>query len=95
MATVTYTEARDNLASVWDQVVSTREPVLITRRGHPDIALLPADELSGLMETAHLLRSPANAQRLLGALKRARAGKGRVASVEDLRKKSGIDEAHH
>ncbi len=93
MSTVTYTEARDHLAAVWDQVISSREPVLITRRGHPDIALLPADELSSLVETAHLLRSPENARRLLGALKRARAGKGRGASLQELRKKSGIDEA--
>ncbi len=93
MSTVTYTEARDKLASVWDHVVSTREAVLITRRGHPDIALLPADELSSLMETAHLLRSPANARCLLGALKRAQAGKGRAMGAEELRKKSRIDEA--
>ena len=92
MATVTYTEARDKLASVWDEVVSSREPIVIKRRGHPDIALLPADELSSLMETAHLLRSPANARRLLGALKRANSGKGRKLTVEELRKKSGMDE---
>jgi antitoxin YefM len=45
------------------------------------------------METAHLLRSPANAGRLLTAIKRARAGKGRPMTIEELRKKSGIDEA--
>ena len=94
MGTVTYTEARDRLAFVWDQVVSTREPVVIKRRGHPDIAMLPADELSSLMETAHLLRSPVNARRLLGAMKRARSGKGRAMTPEELRKKSGIDETH-
>jgi antitoxin YefM len=92
MATLTYTEARDRLASVWDEVLSSREPVVIKRRGHPDVALLPADELSSLMETAHLLRSPANARRLLGALKRARSGKGRKMTLEELRKKSGMDE---
>lgn len=92
MGTVTYTEAREKLASLWNEVVSSREAVVIKRRGHPDIAMLPADELSSLMETAHLLRSPANAQRLLGALKRARSGKGRAMTMDDLRKKSGIDE---
>ncbi len=91
MERVTYTQAREKLASLWNEVVSTREAVLIKRRGHPDIALLPADELSSLVETAHLLRSPENARRLLGALKRARAGKGRAMTMDDLRKKSGID----
>jgi antitoxin YefM len=94
MGTLTYTEARDKLATVWDEVVSSREHVVIKRRGHPDVALLPADELSGLLETAYLLRSPANARRLLGALKRARAGKGQVMKIEELRKKSGIDATH-
>ena len=93
MGTLTYTEARDNLASVWDDVVSTREAVVIKRRGHPDVAILPADELSSLMETAHLLRSPKNARRLLGALKRARAGKGTQVTAELLRKKAGLNEA--
>jgi antitoxin YefM len=93
MGTVTYTEARARLAALWDEVVSSREAVLIKRRGHPDIAMLPAEELSSLMETAHLLRSPANAGRLLTAIKRARAGKGRPMTIEELRKKSGIDEA--
>lgn len=93
MEYVTYTEARDHLATVWDEVVSSREPMLIKRRGHADVALLPADELSSLMETAYLLRSPANARRLLDALKRARAGKGKGMTLEVLRKKSGVDEA--
>jgi len=93
METVTYTEAREKLASLWDEVVSSREAVVIKRRGHPDIAMLPAEELSSLMETAYLLRSPENARRLLGALKRARAGKGRVMTLEQIRKESGIDEA--
>lgn len=92
METLTYTDVRDRLASVWDEVLSSREPVVIKRRGHADVALLPADELSSLMETAHLLRSPANAQRLLGALKRVRSGKGRKLTVEELRRKSGSDE---
>jgi antitoxin YefM len=66
--------------------------VLIKRRGRPDVALLPADELSSLMETAHLLRSPENGKRLMSALKRARAGKGKRMTVAELRKASGIDE---
>ncbi|MBE0644965.1 MAG: type II toxin-antitoxin system Phd/YefM family antitoxin [Bacteroidetes bacterium] len=87
---VTYTHARETLASLCDEVVSTREPAIITRRDKDDVALVAADELSGLLETAHLLRSDRNAQRLLKALLRARAGKGRPASVEQLRRRAGL-----
>jgi antitoxin YefM len=52
--------------------------------------MVPADELAGLMETAHLLRSPKNAQRLLSALRRAKAGKGTPETVDKLRQELGI-----
>jgi antitoxin YefM len=73
----TYTRLRENLASVLDQVSEDREVVIVRRRGAQDVALIPADELSGLMETAHLLRSPANAKRLLTALQRTERKKGK------------------
>ncbi len=66
----TYTQARSNLARLFDQVTQDREVVIIERRGADPVALIAADELSGLLETAHLLRSPANARRLLTALAR-------------------------
>jgi antitoxin YefM len=68
--TGTYSYARDNLAQLWDEVEDSREEVIFTRRGHEDLALLPARELRSLQETAHLLRSPQNATRLLRALAR-------------------------
>ena len=73
----TYTRLRENLASVLDQVSEDREVVIVRRRGAQDVALIPADELSGLMETAHLLRSPANAKRLQTALQRTERKKGK------------------
>ncbi|MBC8010117.1 MAG: type II toxin-antitoxin system prevent-host-death family antitoxin [Burkholderiales bacterium] len=76
MTTLSYTEARDKLASVWDETVSTREPVVLERRGHESVVLVPLDEWQGVVETAHLLRSPANARRLLSALKRLEKGAG-------------------
>lgn len=85
-STVSYTEARANLAALWDQVVADREPVALRRRGAEDVALVPAAELAGLVETAHLLRSPHNAERLLAALARARAGEGAPGSVADFRR---------
>lgn len=68
----TYTHARANLAALCDKVTSTSEPIVIHRRGSEDVALVAAPELRGLIETAHLLRSPSNARRLLTALLRAR-----------------------
>jgi toxin YoeB len=75
-----YTRLRDNLATVLDQVSEDRQVVIIRRRGAPDVALIPADELSGLMETAHLLRSPANAKRLLTAQRRSVRRKGKPST---------------
>ena len=88
MTTISYTEARDRLASVWDETVSTREPVLIDRRGHESVVLVPASEWEGLMETAHLLRSPANARRLLAALNRLEQGEGLELSLDALAEKT-------
>jgi len=87
MATeTTYTSLRANLAGVLDQVMDQRQTVIVRRRGSRDVALVPADELAGLIETAHLLRSPRNARRLLTALGRAERGKGRSTTVAQLRR---------
>jgi antitoxin YefM len=86
----TYSHLRQNLASVLDRVVEDRVTVIIRRKKSEDVALIPAAELAGLMETAHLLRSPKNAKRLLGALARARRGQGRVITVAKLRKDLGL-----
>jgi antitoxin YefM len=86
MATeTTYTNLRENLASFLDRVVDQQETVIVRRQGSRDVALVPASELEGLMETAHLLRSPENAQRLLKALNRAVHGKGKPATSAELR----------
>lgn len=90
MSTVTYTEARENLASLWDKTVASREPVVISRRGAESVVMLPLDEWEGLNETAHLLRSPANARRLLSALRRAEKGAGRAMTRDALAKAVGL-----
>lgn len=71
MNTATYIHLRENLAELWNQIEDTQEPIIVKRRGHQDMALLPADELASLRETAYLLRSPKNAQRLLESIARA------------------------
>jgi antitoxin YefM len=91
MSTITYSTARDHLAEVWDKTVSTREPVIVSRRGAESIVMLPLEEWEGLQETAHLLRSPANARRLLAALNRLDRGEGDILSMESLERHSGLE----
>lgn len=88
----TYTQAREKLAALLNEVTSSREPVVIRRRGAEDVALIAADELRSLMETAHLLRSPVNAERLLRALARARRSKLPSTNVAKLRRDLGLGE---
>jgi antitoxin YefM len=86
----TYTNLRQSLASVLDRVANDHEVVIVRRKGDKKVAMVPADELTGLLETAHLLRSPKNAQRLLAALRRANAGKSKPESLEKFRREVGL-----
>ena len=87
----TYTQARANLADLCNEVTDNREVVIISRRGAEDVALIAASELSGLDETAHLLRSPKNAERLLTALERSKSGTVKPQTVEQLRRDFGLE----
>ncbi|WP_084502967.1 type II toxin-antitoxin system Phd/YefM family antitoxin [Desulfatirhabdium butyrativorans] len=87
----TYTHARAKLDSILDMVTKNREVVIIQRRGSEDVALITADELAGIMETAHLLRSPNNARRLLAALDRARKASGASQTIDELRNEVGFE----
>jgi antitoxin YefM len=87
----TYSNARNKLASLLSRVIDEQEIVVINRRGHEDVALISAAELSSLTETAHLLRSPKNAQRLLKALHRAQAQTEKSGTLEDLREETGVE----
>jgi len=86
----TYTSLRERLASVLKQVADDHEVVIVRRRRAKDVALVPAEELASLMETAHLLRSPKNARRLLAALRRAEGRTARPETVEKLRQEMGF-----
>jgi antitoxin YefM len=68
----TYSKARANFASLWDQVTDNREIIIIERRGSESIVLISTSELEGLLETAYLLRSPKNKERLLDAINKAK-----------------------
>ena len=86
----TYTQARANLASLWDEVILNREVVIIKRRGTEAVALISADELEGLMETAYLLRSSKNAERLLSALLQAQQKEGTPQTIDELKRETGL-----
>ena len=86
----TYSHARANFAALCDEAVSSTDAVIIHRRGAQDVALISAAELRSLQETAHLLRSPKNAERLLAALKRARARSGKPQTPESIRRDFGL-----
>lgn len=87
----TYSYVRQNLAHVLEQIEAYRDVAIISRRGHEDVALVPAGELESLVETAHLLRSPENAKRLLRALRNALARKGKRQTVAQLRAELGLE----
>ncbi len=87
----TYSQARAELASLMNRVTDDREVVVVKRRGHSAVAMIAADELASLMEAAHLLRSPANAERLLAALGRSRRNEGTASTLAALRKDVALD----
>ena len=76
MKTMSYTESRAKYAEVLDSVVSEREEVVITRAGHEPVVIVSLEDFESLRETAYLMRSPANARRLLDAMERLEAGHG-------------------
>ena len=84
--TFTCTQARARLARLCKDVTDDSDYVIITCPGHEDVALISASELSSLIETAHLLRSPKNAARLATALNRAKAGTEPAQSIDALRR---------
>lgn len=82
----TYSHARENLATLWDEVEGSRDAAVIQRHGYEDMALIPAEDLSSLREMVYLLRSPQNAVRLLAALTRARRGRTKPVELAALRR---------
>ena len=76
MDAITYTAARANLASTMDRVCNDHEPLIITRSGEQAVVMLSLEDFKALEETAYLLRTPANAKRLLSAIAQVNAGRG-------------------
>ncbi len=81
MKAITYTAAREGLASAMDEVCRDRAPVIITRNRDQSVVMMSLEDYEELEETAHLLRSPANARRLLAAIQSLESGNGRVRKL--------------
>lgn len=88
--TATFADAIRDLAVLWDKATYDREIVVLERQGSENVALIALDELQGLLETAHLLRSPANAKRLLAAIARTEARTERAQTPDELRAEVGL-----
>ena len=84
MQAFTYSEARANFAAMLDKVNDDHAPVLITRQQGKPAVLMSLEDFSAWEETAYLLRSPANARRLKGAIDRLNQGQGVVKKLSDL-----------
>jgi len=82
MNAITYTAARENLASTIDKVCNDRDPVIITRKRNQSVVMMSLDDYEALEETAYLLRSPANAKRLVFALESLDKGKATKREID-------------
>lgn len=87
----TYSQAREQLKTLMDRAIDDREVIVVRRRSGNAVAMIAADELEGLMETAHLLRSSRNAERLLTALNRARTSNQKPITLTKLKKDAGLE----
>ena len=88
---ITYSHARAHLAELLDRVSEGKEIITITSRNRDDVALISADELSSLLESVYLLRSPANAKRLFSALEWAKSTKSPPQTLAQLREELAIE----
>lgn len=84
MRIVNFSDARNSLRAVIDQVVEDADVTVISRRDAPDAVVMSFDYYSSLMETVHLLSSPANAAHLARSIAQARAGQAQPRDLVDL-----------
>lgn len=85
-----YTESRARYAQVLDMVTNDREEVVITRAGHENVVIVSLDEYESLKETAHLMRSPANARQLFDAIERLENGLGQEHALIEASAEPGL-----
>ena len=83
MRIINFSDARNSLRTVIDQVVEDADVTVISRRDAPDAVVMSFDYYSSLMETVHLLSSPANAAHLATSIAQARAGQAQAREIID------------
>ena len=84
MKTITYTAARENLATTMQRACEDHDPVVITRRRDQAVVMMSMEDYASLEETAYLLRSPKNARRLREAVDQLRSGSGNEHELPEL-----------
>ena len=84
MTAISYTAARENLASTMDKVCNDHDPVIITRNRNQAVVMMSLEDYSALEETAYLTRSPANARRLMESIEQLKRGKVIKKKLSDL-----------
>ena len=84
MRVINFTEARNHLKSVLDQVVVDADYTIISRRDAEDTVVMSLDQFNGLMDTVHLLKSPANAIHLDKSIKQYQSGKTQSHELIDV-----------
>ena len=89
---ITYTEACSNFDKIYEEAISTRKAVVVTREGSESVSVIPTAELDSLMETVYLFQSPENATRLIAAIQRAKARTFKPQTIDDLRQEFGLGE---
>ena len=83
MKVINFSDARNQLKSVLDQVVNDSDYTIISRRDAEDAVVMSLDQFNGLMETVHLLKSPANVAHLDKSIKQYRSGKVQKRGLVD------------
>lgn len=76
MDAISYSAARANLAKTMDKVCANHAPIIITRKSESPVVMLSLEDYQAMEETAYLLRSPANARRLLESIAELESGQG-------------------
>lgn len=98
MRIINFSDARGSLRAVIDQVVEDADVTVISRRDAPDAVVMSFGHYSSLMETVHLLSSPANAAHLAKSLAQARAGQTQprklIDTAETAEAQDGQQEVH-
>ena len=92
LSQTTYDRVCKNFEQIYDEVISTREPVVVSREGYESVSVIPTDELNRMIETIYLFQSQENAIRLLDALQRAKKRTNKPQTLDELRKNFGLIE---